>query len=326
MIAALQGLRQAPPRSTRSAPGCRGYRPAVPTDAAGAGPGFTDLGYARVDTARLPRTGDPESVYAAGKTPEQTCGVARALVAAHPERAVLVTRADRATVAAVLAAFPGAVADPEARTLVVGPLPAPRGRVLVVAAGTSDGPVAGEAAVSAAVHGAGVARLTDVGVAGVHRLLAARDALAAADCLSWSSPAWTARCPAWSAGWSGRRWSPYRRASGTARRSAGSPPLLTMLNSCAPGVVVVNIDNGFGAGVFAARVPARSATGGDAVIGWLHCLAGRQRATCCSGPSSTPARPWSSPGVGRRGRCRARCCCGPSRSPGQASAPCRSRS
>src|SRR4051812_39051759 len=141
--------------------------------------GIHDLGYARLDTDRAARTGDPEVVYGAGKTPEQVVEILRTLHAAHPERAVLATRLTGQAFDAVLAAVPDAVLDPVARCVTLGPLPAARGRVTVVSAGTSDAPVAAEAALTARVYGAGVHVVTDVGVAGLHRVLAARGDLVA---------------------------------------------------------------------------------------------------------------------------------------------------
>ncbi len=146
--------------------------------------GYTDLGYARLDTDRPARTGDPEVVYGAGKSTAQVVGIVAALRAAHPDRPALVTRADEQT-RRTLAAEYGEVArvDDEARAVAVGPLPEPAGTVCVVCAGTSDVPVAAEAAFTARVVGAAVTRVTDVGVAGIHRLLAVRTELDAADCL-----------------------------------------------------------------------------------------------------------------------------------------------
>ena len=139
---------------------------------------YDDLGHSRADTSRALRTGDPEVVYAAGKTTEQVLAVVTAL---RGERAVLVTRAAPETVRALTGLAAEVVV--EGTGVAVGPLPPVRGRVPVVAAGTSDGPVAAEAALSARVHGAAVERVDDVGVAALHRLLAARPVLDRADCL-----------------------------------------------------------------------------------------------------------------------------------------------
>ena len=113
--------------------------------------------------------------------------------------------------------------------------------------------MAAEAALTARVHGAGVDEIHDVGVAGLHRLLGVRDQLDKPT--AWSSwPAWRARCRRSSAAWSACRWWRCPTSVGYGASFGGLAALLAMLNSCAPGVTVVNIDNGYGAGVFAARV------------------------------------------------------------------------
>ena len=218
--------------------------------------GFEDLGYARVDVARAGRTGDPEVVYGAGKTVDQALGIVAALRAAHPDRPALVTRAPAEMVAALADAHPDAVTD--GGCVAVGPLPAPVGTVCVVAAGTSDAPVAAEAAFTARVSGAAVVRVTDVGVAGIHRLLAARDTLDAADCLVVVA-GMDGALPSAVGGLTGVPLVAVPTSVGYGASFGGVAALLTMLNSCAPGVVVVNIDNGFGAGLFAARVARRAA-------------------------------------------------------------------
>ena len=146
-------------------------------------PGVHDLGYARLDTDRLGRTGDAEVVYGAGKTPEQVVELLRTLHATHPDHAVLATRLTVEAQQAVSAALPDAVVDPVGRTAVLGERPVLRGTVAVVAAGTSDAPVAAEAATTVRVFGAEVDLITDVGVAGLHRMMGVRERLDAADCL-----------------------------------------------------------------------------------------------------------------------------------------------
>ncbi len=243
----------------------------------GDGNGWTDLGYARVDTHRGLRTGDAEVVYAAGKTPAQTVGIVaelrRASGAGHP---TLVTRADAATVTALLARWPGELTtsgipalDPSSTpdpgswsaarlaTVVVGPLPPERGQVVVVSAGTSDAPVAAEAALTARASGAGVETITDVGVAGLHRILAVRNVLAAADCLIVIA-GMEGALPSVVGGLVGTPVIAVPTSIGYGASFGGLAALLGMLNSCAPGVVVCNIDNGFGAGIFAARITRRT--------------------------------------------------------------------
>jgi NCAIR mutase (PurE)-related protein len=221
------------------------------------GAGYLDLGYARLDTNRAERTGDPEVVYGAGKTPGQVVGLLRALAESHPDRAVLATRLSDDALAAVVAAFPDAAVDALARAVAIGPLPEPRGTVCVVAAGTSDGPVAAEAALTVRVFGAGVSRVDDVGVAGVHRLLAVRDELSRADCLVVVA-GMEGALPSVVGGLVGVPLVAVPTSVGYGTSYGGLAALLAMLNSCAPGVVVSNIDNGFGAGVFAARVARRA--------------------------------------------------------------------
>jgi len=217
-----------------------------------------DLGFARVDLDRAARTGDPEVVYAAGKTPHQVVEILARLHEKHPERAVLATRLTPEAEALVAAKLPEAVIEAEARAVTVGPLPEPRGTVAVVAAGTSDGPVAAEAALSVRVHGAAVDRITDVGVAGVHRLLAVRDRLTAADCVVVVA-GMEGALPSVVGGLVGVPLIAVPTSVGYGASFGGLAALLGMLNSCAPGVTVVNIDNGYGAGVAAARIARRSA-------------------------------------------------------------------
>ena len=214
----------------------------------------TDLGFARLDTGRLARTGDPEVVYGAGKTPEQAVALLRALREAHPERAVLATRLADDARAAVRAAF-GAEADVDdvGRTAVLGPVPAPVGTVAVISAGTSDAPVAAEAATTARVFGAGVRRIDDIGVAGLHRVMGVRDDLAAADVLVVVA-GMEGALPSVVGGLTGVPLVAVPTSVGYGASFGGVAALLAMLNSCAPGVVVVNIDNGFGAAVHAARI------------------------------------------------------------------------
>ena len=182
-------------------------------------PGYTDLGFARLDTDRLARTGDPEVVYGAGKTTDQIVQILRHLHRTHPERAVLATRVtDSAAVAEALSDLPVTVAD-EPGAVVVGELPDPTGTVGIIAAGTSDGPVAAEAALTVQVHGARVTRITDVGVAGLHRVLATREVLDDCDCLIVVA-GMEGRCRASSAVCPGRPSWPSPRASATAHPSA----------------------------------------------------------------------------------------------------------
>ena len=225
-----------------------------------AGPmnGTTDLGFARVDTHRGLRTGDPEVVFAAGKTPEQTIAILRALSAEPGDRPALATRLTTEAMTAVRAAFPEAYVDEVAAAVAVGPLPTPRGAVCVVSAGTSDAPVAAEAAFVARAFGAEVDRIEDVGVAGIHRLMAVRERLDAADCLVVVA-GMEGALPSVVGGLTGVPLVAVPTSVGYGASYGGLAALLAMLNSCAPGIAVCNIDNGFGAGVFAARVARRAA-------------------------------------------------------------------
>jgi NCAIR mutase (PurE)-related protein len=221
------------------------------------GPRTQDLGFARVDLDRAERTGDPEVVYGAGKSPEQIVAILRTLHERNPKRAVLATRLTEEARAFVRTALPEAAVDDVAHAVTLGPLPVARGTVAVISAGTSDAPVAAEAVLAARVHGAGVHRIEDVGVAGLHRLLDARSEFADADCLIVVA-GMEGALPSVVGGLSGVPLVAVPTSVGYGASFGGLAALLAMLNSCAPGVTVVNIDNGYGAGVFAARV-ARNA-------------------------------------------------------------------
>ena len=216
---------------------------------------YDALAHSLVDLHRELRTGDPEVVYGAGKTTAQVLDVVAALRAAS-DRAVLVTRASEEMTAALSQAYDEVVV--EAGCVAVGALPPARGCVAVLAAGTSDGPVAAEAALTARVFGAGVERVDDVGVAGLHRLAAARPALERADVVVVVA-GMEGALPSVVGGLVGTPLVAVPTSVGYGASFGGVAALLGMLTSCAPGVAVVNIDNGFGAGVFAARVARRSA-------------------------------------------------------------------
>lgn len=214
-------------------------------------PRTADLGFARVDLDRAARTGDPEVVYGAGKTPDQVAAILTTLHERHPERAVLATRLSPEAVAAARAV--GAEVHEVARAATLGPLPAPTGRVGVISAGTSDAPVAAEAALTLATHGAGVEEIRDVGVAGLHRLMSVRDRLAALDAVIVVA-GMEGALPSVVGGLVGCPLVAVPTSVGYGASFGGLAALLGMLNSCAPGVTVVNIDNGYGAGVAAARI------------------------------------------------------------------------
>lgn len=221
-------------------------------------PGFTDLGFARLDAHRGLRTGDPEVVYAAGKTTEQVVTLLRSLNEQSTRRPALATRLLPEMVEPLRSAFPAALLDETARCVALGPLPPPAGVVAVLSAGTSDEPVAAETAFVARTFGAEVTRVRDVGVAGIHRLLAEFETLDRADCVVVVA-GMEGALPSVVGGLVGTPLVAVPTSVGYGAAFHGLAALLGMLNSCAPGVTVVNIDNGFGAGVFAARVARRSA-------------------------------------------------------------------
>jgi NCAIR mutase (PurE)-related protein len=221
--------------------------------------GLRDLPYesvpdARVDHHRELRTGQPETVFGPGKTPTQVVDVARAL-AARATGAVLVTRTNPEQVDALLAAIPDAEHHERSGVVVVKRADGEGsgGRVALVAAGTSDGPIAGEAAVTLEASGCAVERITDVGVAGVHRVLEHRPAFEAADCVVVVA-GMEGALPSVVAGLTATPVVAVPTSVGYGASFEGLAALLGMLTSCAPGVAVVNIDNGFGAAQVALRI------------------------------------------------------------------------
>ena len=218
-----------------------------------AGLPFEDLGFARVDHHRSLRCGHAEVIFGQGKTPEQVVAIAAAL-AAKAAGPVLVTRADEGAREALLARLPKAVDHPDAGAVTIGALPRPSGgRIVVVSAGTSDRAVAQEAALTARVLGGRVETLEDVGVAGLHRLLAVLDTLRAARVLVVVA-GMEGALPSVVAGLVAAPVIAVPTSVGYGASFGGVAALLSMLNSCASGVSVVNIDNGFGAGFQAALI------------------------------------------------------------------------
>ena len=215
---------------------------------------YQDLGYARLDHHRPLRTGWPEVVLAEGKTVEQTAGIVAAMAGrGHP---VLVTRASPEMYDAVAAAVPAAEYRELARCIVVrdGMRQAPPvDGLLVATGGTADLPVAEEAALTAELMGCRPERLNDVGVAGLHRLLAQRERLQAARVIIVAAGMEAALASVVS-GLAPAPVIAVPTSVGYGASFGGMAALLGMLNSCAPGVGVVNIDNGFGAGYLAAQI------------------------------------------------------------------------
>jgi len=218
---------------------------------------FEDIGYAKIDHHRSLRTGLPEVIFAAGKTPSQTAEIFARMAASDVD--VLATRATPETFEAVHIAVPAAVYHPLARTIThkVSALES-KGEIAIVCAGTSDLPVAEEAALTAELFGAHVTRVYDVGVAGIHRLLAHRDILNQASVVIVCA-GMEGALPSVVGGLVGVPVIAVPTSIGYGASFAGAAALLGMLNSCSPNVTVVNIDNGFGA-AYTATLIARAAS------------------------------------------------------------------
>lgn len=215
--------------------------------------GSIDLGFARVDTDRRRRCGFPEVIFGEGKTPEQVAAIARVILEKDP--ILLVSRATSEQFEAVSAIFPEARWHVPGRCITVErpALPKLTGTIAVVCAGTSDLPVADEAAVTLEVFGNHVERVTDVGVAGLHRLLAVRDRLEAANVIIVVA-GMEGALPSAVAGLVSKPVIAVPTSVGYGASFGGLAALLGMLNSCGSGVTVVNIDNGFGAAFAAAQI------------------------------------------------------------------------
>lgn len=211
---------------------------------------FEDIGYAKVDLHRKIRQGAAEVIYGAGKTPEQIAGIIEAMLKNGQER-ILITRMSPEA-AEYAAKFHPLDYHKESKVGIVGTMPVPNGigKIVIATGGTSDIPVAEEAALTAEILGSEVVRLYDVGVSGVHRLLAHMDLLMGASVIIAiagmegalaSVVGGLADCPVIA----------VPTSVGYGASFGGVSALLSMLNSCASGVSVVNIDNGFGAGYLA---------------------------------------------------------------------------
>jgi hypothetical protein len=215
------------------------------------------LGFATNDHHRALRQGYPEVIYAPGKTPREIVAIAERLAARGD--GFLVTRADEERRAAVAARFGDAEVNAVGRTVYLAPTeahvqpPVGQGTVLIVTAGTSDAPVAEEAAVTARAFGNRVARATDVGVAGLHRLLAYGPALQEAAVVIVVA-GMDGALPSVIGGLVSAPVIAVPTSVGYGASFGGLAALLSMLNSCAAGVTVVNVDNGFGAAVGASRI------------------------------------------------------------------------
>ena len=214
---------------------------------------FEDLGFARVDHHRSLRQGFPEVVFGQGKTPAQIAAISERIVAAGHN--LLVTRTTSEASVAVRERLPAAVFHEQARTITVrtAEMPAGRGTIVVAAAGTADLPVAEEAAISAEIMGNSVDRVYDVGVAWLHRLLAEHARLTAAHVLIVVA-GMEGALPSVVGGLVEAPVIAVPTSIGYGASFGGIAALLGMLNSCANGVGVVNIDNGFGAACIASSI------------------------------------------------------------------------
>ena len=211
-----------------------------------------DLGFARLDLSREERIGLPETVYGPGKTPEQLVPIVATL--REKNGAALVTRISAEQVAALEAAGEQGTYTPIARTFIAGALPPPTlGTVCICTAGTGDLPVAEEAAQVATFFGAQVHREYDVGIAGLHRLLSKLETIRTADVII-AVAGMEGALPGVVAGLVQAPVIAVPTSVGYGASFEGIAPLLTMMNTCAEGVTVVNIDNGFGAAAAAARI------------------------------------------------------------------------
>jgi len=210
---------------------------------------FEDLGFAKIDHHRSLRRGFPEVIFGPGKTPSQIAAIASRL--AETGQVVLVTKTTEEAYRAVAAVHPESVWHEEASAITVGRgNPERVGKASVLSAGTSDIPVAEEAALTAELMGASVGRLYDVGVAGLHRLLEHIDVLDSADVLVVVA-GMDGALPSVVSGLSRAPVIAVPTSVGYGASFSGLSALLAMLNGCSPGVAVVNIDNGFGAGYLA---------------------------------------------------------------------------
>jgi hypothetical protein len=215
--------------------------------------GYTDLGFARVDTDRRRRCGFPEVIFGMGKTAEQVVAIARVIL--EKDNVLLVSRATGEQWRLVVAEFPEARWHEKARCITVERVALPKlgGTIAVVCAGTSDMPVAEEASVTLEIFGNTVERITDVGVAGLHRLLAVRDHLETANVVIVVA-GMEGALPSAVAGLVSKPVIAVPTSIGYGASFGGVAALLGMLTSCGSGVTVVNIDNGFGAAFAAAQI------------------------------------------------------------------------
>jgi len=225
-----------------------------------------DLGFAQVDTHRALRKGFPEVIFGGGKTPAQVVAIAARILASESQ--VLITRITGAHARALCKKFKRAVHHETARCVTIEKSPAPKrpGTIGVICAGTSDLPVAEEAAVTAEIMGNQVERIYDVGVAGLHRLLAKSESLRSANVLVVVA-GMEGALPSVVAGLVSKPVIAVPTSVGYGASFGGIAALLGMLNSCTSGLTVVNIDNGFGGGFAASQINSLAAEGAN--VEWL---------------------------------------------------------
>jgi pyridinium-3,5-biscarboxylic acid mononucleotide synthase len=214
---------------------------------------YEDLDFAKIDTHRALRQGFPEVIFCQGKTVEQVRDIVKRM--SEYNHLILAMRANEAQAEAVKKNHPEARYDAMAKAIIVGSIPSPTTKrmILIVSAGTADIPVAEEAAVTAEVMGNRVERLFDAGVAGIHRILINHDRLIQASVIVVVA-GMEGALPGVVAGLVGKPVIAVPTSIGYGSNFQGLSALLTMLNSCVPGIGVVNIDNGFGAGYMASLI------------------------------------------------------------------------
>ncbi|MFH1709703.1 MAG: nickel pincer cofactor biosynthesis protein LarB [bacterium] len=212
---------------------------------------FEDIGFAKLDSHRAMRKGFPEVIYCQGKTIHQISEIFRRMSRNHKN--IMATRADDKAYKAIKAIAPSAKYHKTARIVTIGKGEAGKGKTLVITAGTADIPVAEEAAVTAEFLGNKITRLYDVGVAGLHRILGSMDKLSGSDVIIVAAGMEGALASV-VGGLTDKPVIAVPTSIGYGASFKGLAALLSMLNSCAPGVAVVNIDNGFGAGCMAAVI------------------------------------------------------------------------
>ncbi len=220
---------------------------------------YIDIGCAKIDTSREGRRGFPEVIYGAGKTPEQICQILEKLATASTKN-IIVSRCSAETYACIVKKLPEAQYNETARMIYLCRQQEHIGNIAVVCAGTSDLPVAEEARLTAELMGANVTAIYDVGVAGIHRLLAAAPKLKAAKTII-AVAGMEGALPSVVGGLVACPVIAVPTSVGYGASFGGIAALLAMLNSCSSGVTVVNIDNGFGAGYAAAVINKQSVLG-----------------------------------------------------------------